>query len=69
MTLPGGKTGLRLPAPRQAHSPSQHAGTYGHCSNSAVISPPDICARPGLSCWNGVFTIACQPGPGCGRMR
>ena len=47
MTLPGGNTGLRLPAPRQAHSPSGYTDTYGYGSNFAVISPPDICARPG----------------------
>ena len=40
MTLPGGNTGLRLPAPRQAHSPPQHAGIYGKISNFVVISPP-----------------------------
>ena len=49
-TLPGGNTGLRLPAPRQAHSPSGHAGTYGDCSNSAGISPPLTGARPGRRC-------------------
>ena len=48
--LPGGNTGLRLPAPRQAHSPSQYTDIHGHCSNFAVISPPDICARPGRRC-------------------
>ena len=48
--LPGGNTGLRLPAPRQAHSPSQYTDIHGHCSNFAVISPPDICARPGPRC-------------------
>ena len=48
--LPGGNTGLRLPAPRQAHSPFQYAGTYGYCPNFAVISPPNICARPGRRC-------------------
>jgi len=50
MTLPGGNTGLRLPAPRQAHSPSQYTGTCGYCSNSAVMSPPDLYARPGRRC-------------------
>ena len=49
-TVPGGNTGLRLPAPRQAHSPSGHAGTYGDCSNSAGISPPLTGARPGRRC-------------------
>ena len=49
-TWPGGNTGLRLPAPRQAHSPSGHAGTYGDCSNSAGISPPLTGARPGRRC-------------------
>jgi hypothetical protein len=49
-TLPGGNTELRLPAPRQAHSPSQYAGTYGYCTNFAVISPPRICTRPGRRC-------------------
>src|SRR6056300_1860688 len=49
-TLPGGNTGLRLPAPRQAHSPSQYTGTYGYCSSVPVISPPDLCARPGRRC-------------------
>ena len=48
--LPGGNTGLRLPAPRQAHSPSGYTGIYGYGSNSAVISPPAICARPGRRC-------------------
>ena len=47
MTLPGGHTGLRLPAPRQAHSPSGLTDTYGYGSKFAVISPPDICAHPG----------------------
>jgi hypothetical protein len=42
----GGNTGLRLPATRQAHSPSQYTGSYGYCSNFAKISPPNICARP-----------------------
>jgi len=55
MTLPGDNTGPRLPAPRQAHSPSGYTGTYGYCSNFAVILPRHICARPGLSCWNGVM--------------
>ena len=45
--LPGGNTGLRLPAPRQAHSPSGLTDKYGYGSKFAVISPPDICARPG----------------------
>ena len=36
--------------PRQAHSPSQYTGTYGYCINFAVISPSDICARPGRRC-------------------
>jgi len=49
-TLPGGNTGLRLPATRQAHSPSGYTGIYGYCSNSAVMSPQDICARPGRRC-------------------
>ena len=48
--MPGGRTGLRLPAPRQAHSPSQYADIYGYGSNLAVISPQDICARPGRRC-------------------
>ncbi len=36
MTLPGGHTGLRLPAPRQAHSPSQYKSThhYGRYINN-----------------------------------
>jgi len=55
MTLPGGNTGLRLPAPRQAHSPSGYTDIHGYGSNFAVISPRHICARPGLSCWNGVM--------------
>src|SRR5210317_2202442 len=55
-TLPGGNTGLRLPAPRQAHSPSGYTGIYGYCSNSAVISPPGICARPGRRCPRFVLT-------------
>ena len=55
-TLPGGNTGLRLPAPRQAHSPSGYTGIYGYCSNSAVISPPAICARPGRRCPRFVLT-------------
>ena len=50
LPLPGGHTGQRLPAPRQAHSPCGYAGTYGYCSKFAVISPPDICARPGRRC-------------------
>ena len=45
-TLPGGNTGLRLPAARQAHSPSQYTGSYGYCSNFAKISPSNIWARP-----------------------
>ena len=49
-TVPGGNTGLRLPAPRQAHSPSGHAGTYGDYSNFAGISPPLTGARPGRRC-------------------
>ncbi|MDC3338715.1 hypothetical protein OAV66_01955, partial [Planktomarina temperata] len=36
--LPGGNTGLRLPAPRQAHSPSGYTGIYGYGSNFAVMS-------------------------------
>ena len=48
--LPGGNTGLRLPAPRQAHSPSGYTGIYGYCSNFAVTSPPNIFARPGRRC-------------------
>jgi hypothetical protein len=48
--LPGGNIGLRLPAPRQAHSPSQYTGMYGYCSSVPVISPPDLCARPGRRC-------------------
>ena len=42
MTLPGGNTGLRLPAPRQAHSPPQYTGIYCNFSNFAVISPPEF---------------------------
>ena len=49
-TLPGGNTGLRLPAPRQAHSPSGYIGTYGYGSNFAVMSPRHMCARPGRRC-------------------
>ena len=48
--LPGGNTGLRLPAPRQAHLPYQYTDIYGHCSNFSGISPPDICACPGRRC-------------------
>ena len=48
--MPGGRTGLRLPAPRQAHSPSQYADIYGYGSNLAVISPRHICARPDRRC-------------------
>ena len=69
-TLPGGNTVLRLPAPRQAHSPSQYTGIYGYCSKFVVISPPDLCARPGRRCphfmlqWRyaEVFSIAFIPG-------
>jgi len=50
MTLPGGNIGLRLPAPRQAHSPSGHNDIYGYGSNFAVISPPLIRAHAGRRC-------------------
>ena len=56
-TLPGGNTGLRLPPPRQAHSPSQYAGIYGYCSNLAVISPPLTGARPGRRCPHVVLKL------------
>ena len=45
--LSGGNTGLRQPAPRQSHSLSGYIGISGYGSNLAVISPQDICARPG----------------------
>ena len=48
--MPDGNTGLRLPAHRQAHPPYEYTGTYGYCSNFAVMSPPDICTRPGRRC-------------------
>ena len=48
--LSGGDTGLRLPVPRQAHSPSGYIGIYGYGSNFAVMSPQVRCARPGRRC-------------------
>jgi len=36
-TSPGANTGLRLPAPRQAHSEFQYTDTYVYCLNSAVV--------------------------------
>ena len=48
--LPGGNTGLRLPAPRAGAFTIWVYWIYGYCSNFAVTSPPNICARPGRRC-------------------
>ena len=58
--LPGGNTGLRLPAPRQAHSPSEYTGTHDYGSNFSVMSPRHICARPGRRCPHFVLNWRCQ---------
>jgi hypothetical protein len=58
--LPGGNTGLRLPAPRQAHSPSEYTGTYGYGSNffcdvtTAHMRPP----RPALPSFRAELALS-----------